>query len=250
MSKPSPARMIVLFTDFGGGGPYVGQMQAVLAAQAPGAPRIDLLHEAPRFNPRAAAHLLAACLPAFPEDCVLLGVVDPGVGDARRAPIAVQVGGRWCVGPDNGLFEVFAARACAAGERVSCWEITWRPANLSNSFHGRDLFAPVAARLARGEAPPGEPRDWRLPADTDLAEVIFIDHYGNAVTGLRASGLATDAGLQVGDQRLPRVRTFSSVAVGQAFCYENANGLLEIAVNQGSAVAQLGLAIGQPVTVC
>ncbi len=238
--------MIVLFTDFGGDGPYVGQMKAVLAQQAPGTPVIDLLHNAPRFNAQASAHLLAAYISAFPADSVLLGVVDPGVGDVQRKAIAINIAGRWYVGPANGLFDVLAARAIVTQEDITCWEIAWRPENLSNSFHGRDLFAPVAARLARGEMPPGVQIDWPVPvaAANDLPEVIFIDHYGNAPTGIRAANMNSAACLRTGDRSIMRANTFSDVAVGQAFCYENANGLMEIAINQGNAAHGLGLSVG------
>jgi len=238
--------MIVLFTDFGNDGPYVGQMKAVLVQQAPKIPIIDLLHNAPRFNAQASAHLLAAYMSAFPADSLLLGVVDPGVGDAQRKATAINIAGRWYVGPANGLFDVLVARAMVAQENVTCWEITWQPENLSNSFHGRDLFAPVVARLAHGEMPPGVLIDWPVSVTVanDLSEVIFIDHYGNAVTGLRASSIAPTASLKIGEQIIMRANTFCDVAVGQVFCYENANGLMEIAINQGSAAHELGLSIG------
>ena len=106
-----PAPLIVLFTDFGVTGPYVGEMKARLALGAPGVPVIDLISDAPRFNPKAAAYLLAALAPGFPVDTVLLAVVDPGVGTAERLPAAVLADGRWYVGPGNGLFDVVARRA-------------------------------------------------------------------------------------------------------------------------------------------
>ncbi len=243
--------MIVLFTDFGSDGPYVGQMKAVLAQQASETPVIDLLHTAPRFNVRASAHLLAAYISAFPADSVLLGVVDPGVGDVRRKAVAINIMGRWYVGPENGLFDVLAARAMVGQEDVTCREITWRPENLSNSFHGRDLFAPMAARLACGEIPPGVQIDWpvSVAVANDLSEVIFIDHYGNVITGVRASNIASTACLKVDERIIMRANTFCEVAVGQAFCYENANGLMEIAVNQGNAARGLGLAMGSRVAI-
>jgi len=243
--------MIVLFTDFGSDGPYVGQMKAVLVQQAPDIPVIDLLHNAPRFNARASAHLLAAYILAFPTDSVLLGVVDPGVGDEQRKAIAIRIAERWYVGPANGLFDVLVARTLAAQEDMTCWEITWRPENLSNSFHGRDLFAPVAARLACGEMPPGVQIDWPVPvtAANDLPEVIFIDHYGNVITGVRAGNIAATASLNIGEHIIMRAHTFSDVAEGQAFCYENANGLMEIAINQGNAAHGLSLSIGASVVI-
>ena len=240
--------MIVLFTDFGLEGPYIGQMQAVLHREAPGVPVINLSADAPRFDPRAGAYLLAAYTSAFPDDSVFLCVVDPGVGGAR-APLVLQTGRSWYVGPDNGLLAVAAKRAAAA----QAWRITWRPQRLSASFHGRDLFSPVAATLGRGEPPPGEPlaldslAGWDWPED--LGQVIYVDGFGNVMTGLRAGGLAPDASLSAGARSLGRARTFSDVAPGEAFWYENANGLAEIAVNQGRADDALGLGIGDPVEV-
>ena len=245
------APMIILFTDFGIDDPYVGQMKAVLAQQVPNVAVIDLLHSAPNFNTQASAHLLAAYIAVFPRNSVLLAVVDPGVGDAQRKAVAISIAGRWYVGPGNGLFDVLAGRALAAQEKVECWEITWRPETLSNSFHGRDLFAPVAARLARGEMPPGVQVDWPVPAAAanDLCEVIFIDHYGNAITGLRAENIDVSSALRVGKYSIERANTFCEVAKGQAFCYENANGLMEIAINQGNAAQLLNLDVGTAVAI-
>ena len=237
--------MIVLFTDFGPAGPYVGQMKAVLARHAPGVPVIDLLSDAPAGEPQAAAYLLAALAPDFPADAVFLAVVDPGVG-SERAAIVVEADGRRFVGPDNGLFEIVLRRA---GVRRA-WRITRQPQRLSASFHGRDLFAPVAAMIARGDPVPGEPiaeAMVRRPGwPDDLARVVYIDHFGNAMTGLRASTIPQGATLDVAGRRLARARTFADVAPGTAFWYENANGLAEIAVNRGRADA-LGIAVGAPV---
>ncbi len=241
--------MIVLFTDFGLEGPYVGQMKAVLYRDAPGVAVIDLFSDAPPHRARAAAYLLAAYAPEFPLDAVFLAVVDPGVGSKERRAVVVRADGRWYVGPDNGLLNVVSMRARA----VCWWEVTWRPARLSASFHGRDLFAPVAAQLASGKSPPGTPvespagmsEDW----PEDLAEVVYVDHFGNAMTGLRASGVAPDSVLHAGDHALRAARTFSDVSPGEAFWYENANGLVEIAVNQGRADAQLGIAPGDAIHI-
>lgn len=236
--------MLVLMTDFGPTGPYMGQMQAVLYREAPGVPVVTLFNDAPRCNPRASAYLLAAYATEFPSGTVFVAVVDPGVGTATRRPIMLQADGRWFVGPDNGLFELVRRRAAAC----RCWEITWQPSCLSTSFHGRDLFAPVAARLARGEMPSAESvecsrNDW----PDELAEVIYVDHFGNAMTGLRAAAVSPGSLIAVAGQQLHHARTFGAVIPGAAFWYENANGLVELAVNQGSAAQQLGLTIGMPV---
>jgi S-adenosylmethionine hydrolase len=240
--------MIVLFTDFGLDGPYTGQMKAVLHRMAPGTPVIDLFADAPVGNPRASAYLLAAYAVWFPAGSVFLSVVDPGVGGTRPAMI-LKADGRWYVGPGNGLFELIQRRA-----RTSLsWDIAWKPAHLSASFHGRDLFAPVAAMLACGDPPMGQPRtdgaDRRSDWHDDLGEIAYIDHFGNAMTGLRAAGLAPNARLAVANRALERARTFNDLAPGSAFWYENSNGLAEIAVNQGRANLDLGIGIGSPVDV-
>lgn len=242
--------MIVLFTDFGVTGPYVGQMKSVLCQRAPGTPMIDLMHDAPAFDPQAAAYLLASLVREFPPDSVFLCVVDPGVG-SRRKSLIVRIDQRWYVGPDNGLFEIVARHASDVSE-IAWWEICWQPDRLSSSFHGRDLFAPVAAMLANGDAPPGRVvaapgRASRWP--DDLAKIVYIDHFGNAMTGLRAAGLDTSRVISAGDQRLARARTFSDVTIGQGFWYENSNGLVELAVNQGRADEILRLNVGDAVAV-
>src|SRR5215471_5339129 len=240
--------MIVLFTDFGFSGPYTGRMKAVLQRDAPGVPVVDLFADAPTGNPKPAAYLLAAYSDWFAERVTFLCVVDPGVGGARP-PVAVEADGRFFVGPGNGLFEIVVRRA----RNARVWEITWQPPRLSATFHGRDLFAPVAARIARGDAPPGEQRhlSWgRQPVwPDDLAEIVYIDHFGNAMTGMRAESLGDRARLSIAGRTLERARTFGDAAPGDAFWYENSNGLAEIAVNQGRADSVLGLSIGSAVTI-
>jgi hypothetical protein len=239
--------MIVLFTDFGMGGPYVGQVHAVLAQQAPVEQIIDLFHEVPRHDIRAAAYLLPAYMQGFPPGTVFICVVDPGVGSERRA-LMVKADHRWYVGPDNGLMHILARRA----RELECYEIRWRPASLSASFHGRDLFAPVAAQLVRGLMPDSVMAAMTPPVPEwpeDLPQVLYIDHFGNAITGLRAERIGHDVRLRTGGKELACARTFSEVPAGQGFWYENANGLVEIAVNQARACDQLGIAVGDCVGV-
>lgn len=243
--------MIVLATDFGLAGPYTGQMKAALASGAPGVPVLDLFADLPSADPRAAAYLLAAYDDYFPHGAVFLCVVDPGVGSARRA-LCLQADGQWYVGPDNGLFDIVVRRAAGLAD---VFGILWKPERVSASFHGRDLFAPIAARLAAGEDPRAsvdfQPLDSAIVRQDDwpddLPEVVYIDHYGNVLTGLRAAVLGADAGLSFGGRNAPRAETFSSVSPGEVFCYENSNGLMEIAINQGNAAVELGLRIGDAV---
>jgi S-adenosyl-L-methionine hydrolase (adenosine-forming) len=238
--------MIFLFTDFGAAGLYVGQVKAVLHRYAPEARVVDLLHEAPALNVKAGAHLLAAVAGQLPAGSVTMAVVDPGVG-GKRKPVAVLADDRWFVGPDNGLISVVAARA----KQAEAWVIGWRPKKLTASFHGRDLFAPVAGMLARGDRKAvklGKSRALAINLDAaDLAEVIYIDHYGNAMTGLRASGLKRATRLVVDRRRVERARVFSEVRKGKIFWYENSLGLAEIAASGASAATKLQLAVGAPV---
>jgi S-adenosylmethionine hydrolase len=240
--------MIVLFTDFGLHGPYTGQVKAVLHQMAPGIPAIDLFADAPVGNPKASAYLLAVYAAWFPMGTVFLCIVDPGVG-GRRPAIVLEADSRWYVGPGNGLFELVQRRAT----KSLSWDIDFRPEHLSASFHGRDLFAPVAAMLARGERPPGQLRedgaDRRADWPDDLCEIVYVDHFGNAMTGLRAATLPRNTRLAAAGRVLERLRTFSDGPPGAAFWYENSNGLAEIAVNQGRADRDLGLAIGTAVEI-
>lgn len=240
--------MIALFTDYGHRGPYVGQVMAVLRREAPDVAIVPLISDAPCFQPQAAAYLLAACAPEFPRGSVFLCVIDPGVGTDRGAG-ALRADGRWYVGPDNGLFEIVIRRA----QRADWWPLPRPAQRLSATFHGRDWFAPAAARLARGSAPAG-PRqstaalrrpDW----PDDLAEIIYIDDFGNAMSGVRAAEVDRATTVVAHGHALTWARTFADVSPGCPFWYENANGLLEIAVNQGNAADRLALAVGSPLVL-
>lgn len=237
---------LVLFTDFGSNDLYVGQVEAALDRDAPGVSVIHLLHEAPMFSPRASAHLLAALASRMPRGHVYIAVVDPGVGGERGA-VAIQADGSWFVGPDNGLLSVVAARAASA--RI--WRVTQPPAGISKSFHGRDLFAPLAAGMAMGRIPNAllEPADALAVTlgGGDLEEVIYVDHYGNAFTGIRALDSLPSQRLVVRGCEIGHGSVFSAVPPGTAFWYENSVGLIEIAVNGGSAARSLDLAVGETV---
>ena len=238
--------MIVLFTDYGVRGPYVGALHAVCATEAPGVPVVDLLHTVPACNVRAGAYLLAAYGGHwFPPQTVFCCVVDPGVGGVRAA-LWIEADERHYVGPDNGLFELVLRHA--GRKRVR--QILWRPARLSPTFHGRDLFAPVAAMLARGGAPSAQPvlplaesQDW----PDDLEQVLYVDDFGNLLTGIRAAGILPTARLRIGPASLPHAATYSAAAQGSLFWYGNANGLVEIGVPGGRAADLLGAGVGTPV---
>lgn len=239
--------MIVLFTDFGPNDIYTAQVQGKLHEIAPQHPVIvSALHSVPDYDPRAAAHLLAALHRYFAPATVFLAVVDPGVG-TDRAAVVLQADGQWFVGPDNGLLSVIAARA----QRTALWRIRVPEEGISASFHGRDLFAPIAAQIATGVLAPCsldglDALQVEFGGD-DLAEVIFTDHFGNAITGLRAERMARHQHIDINGQAIPWARVFSEVERGTPCWYENSLGLVEIAINCGRARDELGLTPGHPI---
>jgi S-adenosyl-L-methionine hydrolase (adenosine-forming) len=192
--------------------------------------------------------LLAALVQRIPPGAVTLAVVDPGVGGARR-PVAVRADERWYVGPDNGLLSVLSARAT----RVETYAIVWRPETLSASFHGRDLFAPVAGMLAASRLPQEALQqvnglDVELGGG-DIAQAIHIDHYGNVLTGLRARFLSEACVIRGGAYDLRHASVFSEVQPGTAFWYENSLGLVELAANRANAAKMLNARVGSEVLV-
>ena len=235
--------MIALFTDYGLKGPYLGQVEAVLHRLLPDEKVINLTADAPRNNPRASAYLLAvfsrAC--AAQPGTIFFSVVDPGVGSFQDQPVVLKADEHWYVGPDNGLFDIVCRRSAS----VQCRRIDWRPETLSVSFHGRDLYAPAAAMIRNNETP-GEAITWkdRHGWPDDLEEVVYIDHFGNCMTGIRAEMLEDNRVIQVNGITIPHADTFSSVPHGKAFWYGNSQGLVEIAVNGESAAEHMNLEIG------
>jgi S-adenosylmethionine hydrolase len=239
---PGGIRRIALVSDFGPG-PYVGQVRLVLDALLPGLPVVDLVSDLAPFRPDLAAYLLPALVRDTPPGTLFLCVVDPGVG-GERAALALEADGRWFVGPDNGVLGAVARRS----RYLRALRVGWRPVWSSQSFHGRDLFAPIAARICCGEDLQGQRLDgpslvgWDWPED--LARVVYVDAYGNLISGVRADRLEPQARLSVSGLDIPWARTFCEAAPGSAFWYENGFGLVEIAVNQGRADKVLGLGPG------
>ena len=244
-------RVITLLTDFGTADGYVGEMKGVLAASAPNARIVDVSHEVPAHDVESARLALARYWQRFPAGTVHLVVVDPGVGGVRAA-IAVESEDRLLVGPDNG---VLSPALLHAGARCVTLPVSQTAAP---TFHGRDVFAPVAARLAEGAALDSlgescaDPVVRRTPEATRRADgavmgsVITIDRFGNAVTNLvaRRGGTVIVAGREV-----PIVRTYADVAEGALAALVGSTGLVEIAVRDGSAAATLGLTRGAPVVL-
>jgi S-adenosylmethionine hydrolase len=269
---------IALLTDFGTRDAYAGIVRGVLADRAPEARVIDLTHEIPAGDVRAAALHLWQAHAFLPAGTIFLAIVDPGVGTARR-PIAVQLPNGCGVGPDNGVFSyLMTPETTQHAVVIDVRRLTTEPPSLT--FHGRDVFATAAARLARGAAL----SDLGLPAanlvslptprldvtaENAAGEVLWIDSFGNAVTSigrLHASGAAVElepcwlpastvsfrasaARVQIGASRLPLSRTYGEVPAGELLAYIGSSMLLEIAVHGGRADKVLGLAPGIPVTL-
>jgi hypothetical protein len=243
--------VVTLLTDFGTADGYVAEVKGVLLTSAPGVQVIDLSHDIPPHEVDAARLAVARYWRRFPPGTIHLVVVDPGVGSARRA-IAVLSDGRFLVGPDNG---VLSPALLVPGARAISLEV---PADAAPTFHGRDVFAPAAAALARGTpldslgGPLDEPEIRRTPEavkEVDgwlRGEVIVIDRFGNAVTNL----LGVHGGdVRVGAREIPLRRTYADVAPGEALALVGSSGLIEIAVRDGNAAATLGLARGAVVRV-
>ncbi|MEA5444898.1 SAM-dependent chlorinase/fluorinase [Gammaproteobacteria bacterium AB-CW1] len=238
--------MLFLFSDFGLQGPYAGEMEAAARRHSQQTP-IHLMHDAPSFEPGAAGLLLRALSRQFQPGDICVAVVDPGVGGAR-CPVCLLADGIYYVGPDNGLLAPLADHA----SRHEWWEITWRPEQLSASFHGRDLFAPFAAQLQTGMSPTAigaQPLHDPVSTDSVSDQIIYVDGFGNCVTGLLADDVPRSSQLMVNGKAITRARSFCDVPPGQSFWYRNSMDLVEIAANQDSAAALLELTVGTSVSV-
>jgi S-adenosylmethionine hydrolase len=244
-------RLITLLTDFGTADGYVGEMKGVLASSAPLSPIVDIAHDVAPQDVEGARLALARYWRRFPEGTVHVVVIDPGVGSARGALLASSEG-RFLVGPDNG---VLSPALLHAGARCVSLAI---PSAAAPTFHGRDVFAPAAARLAQGASLESlgdiadSPVIRRTPEATRrddgavVGEVITVDRFGNAVTNL----LAMRGGqVQVAGLTLALRRTYADAMAGEAVALVGSSGLVEVAVRDGSASALLGLVRGSSVVL-
>ncbi|HEX7879885.1 MAG TPA: SAM-dependent chlorinase/fluorinase [Candidatus Eisenbacteria bacterium] len=247
--------IVTLTTDFTTRGGYVGAMRGVILAHDRSLTIADITHDIEPFNILEGALTLRAAARHFPTGTIHLAVVDPGVGGTRRAIIVEGSDGHFFVGPDNGLFTPFFE-----GGRVSRIDPERAAlANLSATFHGRDLFAPVAARLAKGTDPADfgpaidDPvrLDWPEPAtefDGWRGIVLTIDRFGNAITNLPQSLASPGRTLMTsGREAIPIVRTYAEASRGTVVALVGSSGLIEVAVVEGSAGEVLELAVGSPV---
>jgi S-adenosylmethionine hydrolase len=242
--------LITLLTDFGTSDSYVAEMKGVLLCGAPAAVLVDVTHAVPPGDVRAGAYLLGRTWHRFPPGTIHLGVVDPGVGTSRAA-LALSAHGHCFLGPDNGLFTLVLRDASV--------EIVTLPApdRASPTFHGRDLFAPAAAALARGESLPalGQPfpgiperlayTEPHYEGKTVVGEIVYVDRFGTLVTNLTPEMVPPYATIEVEDLDLgPLWRTFGDVPTGGLLAYIGSAGAVEIAVRDGSAARRLGIGVG------
>ncbi len=237
---------ITLLTDFGTRDGYVGAMKGVIASIAPDAIVDDVSHDIPAGDVEAAAWALGAYWRRYPPGTVHLVVVDPGVGTSRRAVVA-EADERILVGPDNGVLGWVLRDAWRTGEVREL--ATPSSSHIAPTFHGRDIFAPAAARLAAGAplvsmGPPalGLVRlPWPEPVrgiGTVEGEIVHVDRYGNLVTNLRAN--VAPKHVHIGDTEVPVHTTYGDVASGEPVAYVGSRGLLEIAVRDGNAADRFG----------
>jgi len=255
---------IVLLSDFGTSDGYVGAMKGVLAHLAPNVPVIDLSHQVSPFDLVQGGLLLFQAYPYFPRNSVFVAVVDPGVGSTRKA-ILVETQDYFFIGPDNGLLSMALAEQ-KVRRIVHLTNRKYFLEPLSATFHGRDLFAPVAAHLAQGLAAeffgPELTGYERLPAfipkfspEQIRGEILHFDRFGNAITNLTRTFLqrhhhGPELNLVVRDRTLRGLRNhYAEAAPGEACLLFGSSQLLEICVNQGSAAQLLGLARGDEIQV-
>jgi S-adenosylmethionine hydrolase len=258
--------IIALFTDFGTRDAYVAQLKGAILSLHPAAQLIDLTHEVDTFDIRAAAYVLDASARYFPPGTIFVAVVDPGVGTARRPLLLATQADKYYVGPDNGLFTRVVERERLKAAYVLSQSAYFR-CQVSATFHGRDIFGPVAAHLAGGV----EPAQFgsciedivRLPytrpqrvGETITGEILHLDHFGNIATNIPAA-MCTDftPGQTVActcaehTQVISFVETYGAGPRDELVCLINSNDEFEIALPCGAASAQLGVKVGERVIV-
>jgi len=259
--------IITLLSDFGVKDPYAAEMKAVILSICPKARLVDLSHEIEKFNIRMGAFVLASAAPYFPKGTIHVAVVDPGVGTKRR-PILVETNDAFYVGPDNGLLLLAAQK-----QQISHVYIITNPrymlSRVSKTFHGRDIFAPVAAHLASGLDPSdlgSEIHDYAIPGFTKpkstknalLGEVLHIDDFGNIITNISAEDFSRTQieegfafGLRLKDKviTLRFSSTYGEAQVGRPLALIGSHDFLEISLNQGNASKKFKAKVGDTVTV-
>ncbi|MEQ1884340.1 MAG: SAM-dependent chlorinase/fluorinase [Bryobacteraceae bacterium] len=259
-----PERLITFTTDFGTTDYFAGAMKGVIAGIAPKARVIDITHEILPYDINQAGFVISQAWTCFPKGTIHVVIVDPGVGSARR-PILVEAGGHFFIGPDNGVFSMIYD-AVPHKVRVITNTKVFRK-NVSRTFHGRDVFAPAAAHLAKGMPPMqigkiihDEVRSWNAqPTKIGSAKtsnwrgaILKVDRFGNLITNFhidRFDDVKTHAiELRAGKEKIRRLAlTYSETEIGELFAIVGSSGYLEIAANQANAAARIGCSAGAPV---
>lgn len=255
-------RPIYLLTDFGHRDIYVGVMKSVIYQIAPKNPVIDLCHDVPAQSVLSGSYQLKAALPYVPADSVIVAVVDPGVGSQRRS-IALELdSGHFLVGPDNGLFSGLVEQFGMKG-LVNVGESPFNLSQSSHTFHGRDIFAPNGAELARKgrlkdlgplelkpELVSQDGVELRIESRRWRATVLHIDHFGNAITNIENLAEHIHTGrFSVAGRDFQGARTFSDGRWGDCLLYQGSSGHLELAVNGGHLAKELELEIGDHIDI-
>jgi S-adenosyl-L-methionine hydrolase (adenosine-forming) len=257
--------VITLTTDFGLQDHYVASMKGVILSVNPATPIVDITHEIPPFSIISGAYAISQAAPCFPPNTVHIVVVDPGVGTARR-PVLLQSGGQIFIGPDNGVLSMVAS----ADNNAQWFEITRRElmrAEVSATFHGRDIFAPVGASIACGKAAASDvgPQIFdpakldglgakQLDSENWSGRILSADRFGNLITNFRSSDFSflrsTGFEIRIAGEIVTRfARTFGEVARGELFAYPGSSGYIEIGLNEGSAASRLKCSAGLLVTL-
>ena len=257
--------VITLTTDFGHKDPFVGVMKGQILRRFPGAKLVDLTHEILAHWPAEAGFWLGRSFRYFPEGTVHVAVVDPGVGSSREIAV-VETEGHLFIAPDNGLLGALVERAVAplVQRRLAPGVLeSLAIRRVSSTFHGRDIFAPVAAEIAAGRLAPDALGDTVTDLIPSWIEepavgpgqvsgvVVTVDHFGNLITNIDAqlvTGFSHPV-IRVGGRELPLRRTYSDVRPGDYLGLVNSFGVVEVARPEQSASAGLGLARGAPVVV-
>jgi S-adenosylmethionine hydrolase len=258
-----PNFLITLTTDFGLRDPYVAEMKAVILRICPAATIVDITHQIEKFNIRTGAYTLAAAAPYFPNGAIHVAVVDPGVGTKRQA-ILVQTESSCYIGPDNGVL----ALAARSQDIKHVYKITNKKLmlqNVSDTFHGRDIFAPAAAHRANG-VPSAEfgPEIHKIVTPTFakinkeknavVGEVIYVDGFGNIITNLRAKELKPikvkeRVNLKLADAKLDLklCKTYAQAKIRKPLAVLGSHGFLEISINQGDAAGTFKTKVGDKI---
>lgn len=250
--------IITLLTDFGTRDWFVPSMKGVILGIAPRVQIVDMTHDIAPQDVRAGAFVLAAAAPLFPKGSIHVAVVDPGVGTERRA-IVVKTKQRVYIGPDNGILTLVLQQEAIVAMRSLENSRLFRPA-VSHTFHGRDIFSPVAAHLAKGAsfASLGNRMESvqqlslqpvRMTGNRIDGEVVFIDRFGNLISNIRGESVAPDSTVIIGPHRCGAIASsYAAVEEGELVAVINSLNLLEVGVRNGNAAATLGLCVGAKVS--